>query len=258
MAERVYCPDTGSGADGAKVLEVVGDEARHLCRVRRVGVGEFVEVFDGKGSARRAEVIVVGKDRVSLRPVGPPLPDRLPSLSLTLATAVPKGDRFDWLVEKSAEMGVASLVPILSERSVVDPRGTKLDRLRRGMVEAAKQCGRNRLMSIDRPTPWPEFARGVTEGVLRLIAHPGGKTFAEWPRDFGAAVVAIGPEGGFTEGEVEVAASHGWIPVSLGPTLLRIETAGLVAASRLLALSESSDAGLVAGPSGTFGEGQGG
>src|SRR4051812_23439804 len=142
MADRFYCPDPP--VEG--FLTLSGDEARHLIRVRRLGPGDVVEVFDGRGTALRAEVAGVGRDRVELAVRGGPLPDRVAPCLLTLATAVPKADRFDWLVEKATELGVARLVPLRTERSVVDPRATKLDRLRRAIIEAAKQCGRNRLM----------------------------------------------------------------------------------------------------------------
>jgi 16S rRNA (uracil1498-N3)-methyltransferase len=242
MAERVYCADaaTVGRAEGARALEIRGGEARHLVRVRRVGIGGVVEVFDGLGFARRAEVIDVTGDRVALRLVGPPLPDRAPALDLTLATAVPKGDRFDWLVEKAVELGVAALVPVLTERSVVDPRAAKLDRLRRAVVEAAKQCGRNRLMTLAEPTSWADLLGDADPDALRLVAHPAGSPFPCWPRPRRAvsAVVAVGPEGGFTDDEVATAQRGGWVMVALGPTLLRVETAGLVASARILALAE--------------------
>src|SRR5262249_28225952 len=111
MAERYFSPAAVPGAR----LALEGDEARHLSRVRRVSAGEVVEVFDGRGFATLAEVVSVGKDRVELEATGPPLPDRCASLRLTLATAVPKGVRFDWLVEKATEVGVDRLVPLRTE-----------------------------------------------------------------------------------------------------------------------------------------------
>lgn len=239
MAERFYCPDAGSPAGG--MLALGGDEARHMGRVVRVGVGEEVEVFDGLGYATRAEVVEIGKDRVALRPVGPPLPDREAPVALTLASAVPKGDRFDWLVEKATELGVARLVPLRTERSVVDPRGAKLDRLRRVVVEASKQCGRNRLMTIEGPTSWADLLRQVGRDTVRLVAHPGGLPFAGWPQPprGGSAVVAVGPEGGFSDAEIEAARAAGWGKLSLGATLLRVETAGLTAVARVMAGQES-------------------
>jgi 16S rRNA (uracil1498-N3)-methyltransferase len=238
MAERFYCPD--ARAEGRLALE--GDEARHLSRVRRVGVGAIVEVFDGLGYATRAEVVGLGRERIELQPVGSPLPDRPPLSQVTLATAVPKGERFDWLVEKATELGVARLVPIVTRRSVVDPRDAKLDRLRRTIVEAAKQCGRNRLMALEKPTTWADLLRDADPRSLRLMAHPEGCPFASWPKTGRGAptVVAVGPEGGFTDEEIAAARAGGWMMAGLGATLLRIETAGLVACARVIALAETS------------------
>lgn len=237
MADRCFCPDPP--VEGRLVLE--GDEARHLSRVRRIGVGEVVEVFDGKGFGARARVSSAGKNRVDLTLLGEPIADRMAPCRLTLATAVPKRERFDWLIEKATELGVARLVPLITERSVVDPRIAKLDRLRRLIVEAAKQCGRNRLMELDAPTPWSALARASADET-RLLAHPGGVSASGWrPIRLGAPItLAIGPEGGFTEPEVALAVELGWQAVGLGATLLRIETAGLAGSAAILALCGSS------------------
>jgi 16S rRNA (uracil1498-N3)-methyltransferase len=239
VAERFFCPNPPR--DGRIRLE--GDESHHLSRVRRLGPGDVVEVFDGDGFATRAEVSEAGKGWVELVAVGRPLPDREAACPLTLATAVPKGERFDWLVEKATELGVDRLVPIVTERSVVDPRGAKLDRLRRLIVEASKQCGRNRLMTLDRPLPWTVWLAEGSAAIPRLIAHPGGVSLPSWPRarQGQRAALAVGPEGGFTEAEVEAARSAGWHVVSLGPTLLRIETAGLAGSAAILANCEGSE-----------------
>jgi 16S rRNA (uracil1498-N3)-methyltransferase len=238
LVERFYCPELPK--DGRFALK--GDEARHLARVRRLRPGDVVEVFDGRGFATRAEVVEVGRDRVELRTLGDPIPDRAAACRLTLATAVPKGERFDWLIEKATELGVERLVPLVTERSVVDPRDAKLDRLRHVIVEAAKQCGRNRLMELDRSTPWPAFLATQVE-TERWMAHPSGRSPDAWPkpRRGGHATLAIGPEGGFTEAEVEAAGAAGWRAIRLGATLLRIETAGLAGCSMLLALCEGPD-----------------
>ena len=233
VADRFYCPELSK----SEQITLAGEEARHLARVRRLGPGDVAEVFDGRGFATRAYVVGVGRDRVELRAIAGPLPDRLAACRLTLATAVPKGERFDWLVEKATELGVERLIPIVTERSVVDPRAAKLDRLRRVIVEAAKQCGRNRLMELDPPTPWSALLAEPDE-TSRWIAHPHGGTpgYGPRPRRGGQALLAVGPEGGFTEGEVAAARAAGWQTISLGATLLRIETAGLAGCSMLLAL----------------------
>jgi 16S rRNA (uracil1498-N3)-methyltransferase len=236
VAERFYCPSLPR--DGRIRLE--GDEARHLSRVCRLGPGDVVEVFDGKGFAMGAGVRFVGKNTVELEVLGDPLPDRVPCCRLTLATAVPKGERFDWLVEKATEIGVERLVPMVTERSVVDPRASKLERLRRLIVEASKQCGRNRLMELSPPVPWSVWALAAGPDSVRLLAQPGGSSPSCWPRirQGDPVTLAVGPEGGFSTAEVETARQAGWHPISLGATLLRIETAGLAGCAAILALCE--------------------
>ena len=155
-------------------LRLGADEARHLSRVCRLGVGDVVEVFDGKGHATSAEIVKVENSGVEL------IADRTASVRnlrlpfpLTLASAVPKGDRFDWLVEKATELGVERLIPIVTERSVVEPGGPKLERLRRAIIEASKQCGRNRLMILDSPVRWDQVA-GLASDSIRFLADPHG------------------------------------------------------------------------------------
>ena len=237
MAERFYCPHA---AATTPTITLEGDEARHLWRVRRVKVGEVVEVFDGRNFATLVEVLALHKDRVQLRAVGDPLLGRDASCFVSLATAVPKGDRFDWLVEKATELGVSRIIPILTERSTVDPRASKLDRLRRTVIEASKQSGRNRLMTIDEPLTFAEIL-GSFVGP-RLLCHPSGVSFPAGlrPLEIAAVNVAIGPEGGFSVNEVVAARNAGWTMMGLGATLLRVETAGIVACARVLAVAESS------------------
>ena len=232
MADRFFCPDLPSSGDVA----LIGDEAHHLARVRRLEPGAIIELFDGRGHACRAKVESLGRNRVDLQIVAGMEPDPPPVLALTLATAVPKGDRFDWLIEKATEIGVDRLVPLITERSVVDPRGAKLDRLRRSIIEASKQSGRNRLMDLAPPTAWSDYLR-AEQAPTRLIAHPGGSPGPSWVLDDlkSRVALAIGPEGGFTDVEVESARGSGWKVIVLGPTILRIETAGLVGSALILA-----------------------
>ena len=98
----------------------------HLSRVCRLGVGDLVEIFDGCGGANGCRVIALGNNWVDLAPVGEPIPERVPPFPLVLVTAAPKADRFDWLVEKATELGVARLIPLISERSVVEPGASKI------------------------------------------------------------------------------------------------------------------------------------
>lgn len=237
MADRCYCPEIPESGN----VVIQGDEGRHLARVRRCGPGDWVEIFDGRGIGASAQVVKVGKDEIELA-LSNRLPDRVPTIDLTLATAVPKGDRFDWLVEKATELGVTRLVPLLTARSSVDPRAAKLDRLRRGVVEACKQCGRNRLMQIEPIATLSDYLRAEACGV-RLLAHPGVGVPIGGVRIAGSrrAALAIGPEGGFEPSELAAAREQGWTPVDLGPTLLRIETAGIAACAAVFALASIHD-----------------
>jgi 16S rRNA (uracil1498-N3)-methyltransferase len=216
------------------MLRLGADEARHLSRVCRLSAGDLVEVFDGKGYATRAEIVKVESDCAHLNAVGDPLPERSPPCSFTLATAVPKGDRFDWLVEKATEMGIDRLIPIITERSVVEPGAAKLERLRRGIVEASKQCRRNRLMILSPPTPWGRLA-AVEPAKIKFLADPEGMQVSRCPPIAAKTpiILTVGPEGGFTASERELAVQNGWLAVNLSVNTLRIETAGLAGAAAL-------------------------
>ena len=115
---------------------------------------------------------------------------------------MPKGDRFDWLVEKATELGVERLIPIVTERSVVEPGGPKLERLRRAIIEASKQCRRNRLMILDPPVRWDQLAGFIP---TRSGSSPTRKEFRspQWPAipPAQSVILAVGPEGGFTPQE---------------------------------------------------------
>ncbi|WP_152050547.1 RsmE family RNA methyltransferase [Tautonia marina] len=231
--ERVYHPEP---FDDDRV-EVTGPEAHHLTRVRRVAPGEGVELFNGLGDVVRGRVDRSDRHRVEILIQCRIAPRPEPSAQIALATAVPKGDRFDWLIEKATELGVHRVIPLRTQRSVVDPRTTKLDRLRRLVIEACKQSGRDRLLHIEPMLSWPDLLATYTEGV-RLIAHPGGEAIGRCGT-IATVILAIGPEGGFSDEEVEQGQELGWKTINLGPNILRIETAGLAASAALLALNLS-------------------
>lgn len=236
MADRFFAPELPAAGSVA----LTGDEARHLARVARREVGDLVEVFDGQGRGFVACIELIERDRVVLA-LGSAILDRRASLDLSLLVAVPKGDRIDWLVEKATELGVTRLVPLKTERSVVDPRAAKIERLRRAVIEASKQCGRNRLMILDEPTSLSHLL--LTEkSPIRLLADAGGLPPSRWPVvSAGSRVaLAVGPEGGWTDEERRLAAEYGWIIVGLGPTRLRVETAA-IAGSTILFSRVSED-----------------
>jgi 16S rRNA (uracil1498-N3)-methyltransferase len=235
---RFYCSDPP--IDGRQRLGA--GEAKHLSRVCRLGVGDVVEVFDGQGGATRSEVIGLGDDWVDLIVVGTPPGERLSPFPLTLASAVPKGDRFDWLVEKATELGVERLIPIVTEHSVVEPGGAKLARLRRSIIEASKQCGRNRLMVLEAPVRWSNLAKSAA-GSLKFLADRDGRPAQRVAiiRRSEAVILAVGPEGGFSASERAAAERAGWSRMCLSAHTLRIETACLAGCATLFARAEESN-----------------
>lgn len=217
--------------DGRATL--TGDEARHLARVLRAKVGDEIRVFDGGGQEWPARVAAIDREKISLT-LGAALPPQPgPARPLTIAVALPKGDRQKWLVEKLTELGAHELVPLVTERGVAEATASAQARLARGVIEACKQCGRNTLMEIAKPATLESLADRHPE-ALRVIAHPGGRPLDDVLRtNAGDVVAAVGPEGGFTPDEVAAAERLGFERVSLGPHILRIETAAIAIAANL-------------------------
>lgn len=190
-------------------------QSRHASRVLRLRPGDAVMLFDGRGREGRGAVVESGRRVV----VDVPRVDEVPAPStLVVAAAVPKGRRADVMIEKLSELGVAAFQPVPFERGVRMPASPA--RFERIAVESAKQCGRARVMEIRAPG-WPQ-------GRL-VVADPGAPRRLR-PGDGDVAVV--GPEGGLTDGERARLAGAAF--ASLGPTILRIETAAIVAAAVLL------------------------
>ncbi len=215
-----------------------GSEAHHLMHVLRISAGEVVELFDGQGLVVTAKVVTVRKRDVELNVVAVRR-EAAPAREVILATAVPKGDRFDWLVEKATELGVTRIIPLVTARSSVDPREGKLDKLRQTIIAACKQCGRNHLLELSTVTAWSDFVRNEFSNRAAFIAHP-----ASDPADLASEIIdfsrqpsllfAIGPEGGFTDDEVALAMSCGAKAFRLGALVLRIETAAIALAALTL------------------------
>jgi len=228
MTERYFAADAQAGA--AALLD--GPEAHHLIHVMRAKPGTEIMLFDGRGAEFSATVERIGRTEVALRIAERRPIDRESASPITLAASLPKGDRQKWLVEKATELGVARLVAVQTARSVAQPEPKALERLRRTVVEASKQCGRNRLMEIAPPQRWADFVAATADASHRLLAHPGGTPLADFPQTGQEPLLAaIGPEGGFTDDEVALAVDAGWQPIDLGPRILRIETAAILLAA---------------------------
>jgi 16S rRNA (uracil1498-N3)-methyltransferase len=234
MSERFYinCPL----AAGKTVLE--GEEAHHLAAVCRLQPGDPLFLFNGDGLEYPARVDAVKRGQVVLEVLPPTRPDRELSFTLTVACPLPKGDRAQFLVEKLTELGIAVYVPLSSQRRTLQPREVRSDRLRRHVIEASKQCGRNVLLQVEAAQSWDRYCRRGNLPALRVLAHPGSsRSLSELVPAMAASpmvAVAVGPEGGFTSEEVERARAAGWTPVDLGPRILRVETAAVFLAAAVI------------------------
>jgi 16S rRNA (uracil1498-N3)-methyltransferase len=211
----------------AEGITLDGSEAHHLLHVLRAREGTRVIVFDGTDYEFGAEVSACHRSTVDLIIHDRRFASRELPQPLTLGVPLPKGDRQRWIVEKAVELGVSCLVPLHTERSVAtgDKGGEKLDRY---VIEASKQCERNRLMEIGKPMTWNDWLAAATTSARRWVADPTGAVLP--PLDAVAAqstFAAVGPEGGFTDQELIAARNAGWEIITLGPRILRIETAAV-------------------------------
>lgn len=234
---RFFLPPSSWQAEPAVLT---GDEARHLGQVLRLQAGASICVFDGGGRHAEAEVLEVARDRVSLK-IGADLPAGSPLPVITLAQAIPKGKNMDLIVQKAVELGVASIQALITRHTIVQPGDGKAGKWRRTALEACKQCGQNVLPEIAEPVPfdrWMAAQAAVPATGLRLIASlaAGARPLRSVLRahpDTLAATLLIGPEGDFTAQETAAALAAGFLPVSLGDIVLRVETATLFALSAL-------------------------
>jgi 16S rRNA (uracil1498-N3)-methyltransferase len=222
---------------------LIGNEAYHAQHVLRLKAGDTVNVFDGRGHEAHCRIAEVTKDSIELtileRSSNPPLPFRI-----SLAQAIPKKN-MDLIVQKATELGVAVMVPLLSERTIVqlDDKSKKMDRWREIALDACKQCGNNWLPEIQPPQKLTTFLNASGDFDLKLIAslqpdaellrrilsNPSTLQHAASP----SVLILIGPEGDFTLGELSLAKSAGCLPLSLGSLVLRADTAALYALSIL-------------------------
>ncbi|MCI0700929.1 MAG: 16S rRNA (uracil(1498)-N(3))-methyltransferase [Planctomycetia bacterium] len=227
MSERFFTPDVlGPGE-----YELTGAEAHHLRAVRRFKRGDQVTLFTGDGNEYPAEILSASKKAVLLRVLEAVAVDRELPFPLVIGSAIPKGDRADFLIEKLTELGVTQFVPLITERSIVEPKPSVVAKYQRAVIEASKQCGRNRLMAIDQPRKWVDFLKRDDLPRTRLVLH----TDPDLPAmsATGECVVGVGPEGGLSLEEISSALAAGWQLVSLGPRVLRVETAAIAAAAKL-------------------------
>lgn len=219
-----------------EVVTLPLEEAQHAVKVLRKQVGDEIVVIDGVGGWHRVELQIVGKDRALGRILESQYEIGEPQIKITVGLALLKNaNRFEEFAEKAVELGVTEIVPLLTQRTEVSK--LKLDRLQRILIAAMKQSGRTRLPILHSPTAFKQIV--AQEADLKLICHEqtalSESLFDVHPSpEMQKITMLVGPEGGFSESEIEMAKAHQYQPVSLGKRRLRAETAAIIAASSVL------------------------
>ena len=213
-------------AEGARV-ELDAGQANYLGNVMRLGEGAELLTFDGHSGEWLARIADAGKKRMTLTVERRTRePEDIPDVWLAFAPV--KRTQTDWLVEKATELGVAKLLPVMTRRTIAER--VKLERLEAIAIEAAEQCGRTRLPEIVEPQPLARFLERRETGRSLYFADEGGGQPAASAFQSRPATILTGPEGGFTDEErAAIRAAPNTVPVSLGPRILRAETAALAA-----------------------------
>jgi 16S rRNA (uracil1498-N3)-methyltransferase len=222
------------GANESALLE--GDAANHIMRVLRLRVGDALTLFDGRGGEYGGRIAGMRRGGVEVEIGGHRAIERESPLDVTLLQSVARGERMDLIVQKTTELGVTRIVPVISERTLVrleaEQAGKKLAHWRGVAVAACEQCGRNRVPEIAQPRLLPEALDAHTKDPSahadKLVLDPeASAALASRVAGSSAFVLLIGPEGGLTETETELAVRAGFQPYRMGPRILRAETAAV-------------------------------
>ena len=230
-----------------RALALTGAEAHHARDVLRMKEGDKLVLFNGQGREITAEIINLGSDAITLRKLHeaetPPLQCRI-----VLGQAIPKGKNMDLIVQKAVEIGAAEIAPIISDRTIVqidsESAAQKQTKWQQIAIEAAKQCGQNWLPRVHTPRKLGEFFSALEASFdLRLIGslQPDaqhlkkilGNYLSEHHNRPRSVLMLVGPEGDFTPAELALARRHGCQPITLGPIILRVETAAIYCLSVL-------------------------
>jgi 16S rRNA (uracil1498-N3)-methyltransferase len=229
---RIYC---STDLVDQQLLTLDDSASHHLAKVLRFKVGYQLIVFNGRGQQVNATICAINKHAVIVQTEAVSHEDNQSPLKTVLAIALSKGDRFDWVVQKATELGVHEIYPLFSERSEVKLSGERLEKKQLGwqkiIVAACEQCQRNTLPILHSAQPlasWVSEADYQTKLVLHHRSEKG--LAAEQPKE---VALLIGPEGGLSEAEISLAEQQGFAPLTLGPRVLRTETAPITALSIL-------------------------
>ncbi len=239
MAMHRFFADKSQIADGR--IELFGDDVKHISKVLRLRQGEQISVCNKEKTDYLCTIASIEKERVILD-ITEEMPNRNESnIEVTLYQGLPKGDKMDMIIQKSVELGAVKIVPVEMKRSVAhfSNKQSKLQRWQRIADEASKQCMRGILPEVAEPITFDEMLDSIKEGELTLLPYENEintklKTLLRDNTGAERVNIIIGPEGGFDEEEIALASERGIPTVTLGPRIMRCETAPLAAISAVM------------------------
>lgn len=239
MRPRFHVPGVNSSSEHVELPE---EEAEHLARVLRLGVGDEVEIFDGAGTLWRAEIVQVGKKSASVRRIEELEPARELDIHLTLVFSVLKGDKNDDVVRDAVMLGATAIRPVIAERSEISmaamARSNRIARWQRIAVASAKQCGRAVVPPIHDAVPLDWYWSEKVEGARVMCVEPSAALVEVFPVHIvpksPAVDLIVGPEGGWAVAEVAAAHDSGAMLMSLGGRTLRADAVPIIAMTALL------------------------
>ena len=239
-APRFHCV---TALAAGRRLALPDDVFHHAIRVRRLRVGDELVLFGGDGSEALARLVHAGRESAEIEVLRVEAIDRESPLAVTLLQGISSGDRMDYTLQKAVELGASRIVPITAERSIVRLQGERADKRnahwREVVVSACEQCGRNRIPEVLPAASLRDaLAAPAVQSASRrfVLAVAGSKRLGEFDRGDRSIVLLAGPEGGLTSDEHKAAIGAGFVALSLGPRVLRTETAAIAALAAMQAL----------------------
>ena len=236
---RIYVPFP---LRAGREIELPAQAGEHIARVLRLDRGHPLRLFNGDGGEYAGELTSLAKRAVFARVLeAAPVPDRESPLRITLGQGVARGDKMDWILQKATELGVARIVPLMTDRTEVKLDAERAERRmshwQAVIASACEQCGRNRLPQIDEPMRLADWAAALDDSAgVRLSLDPHGDIGVRGLAIESHATLAVGPEGGLSQHDLATLAQADFRGLRLGPRILRTETAGLAALAALQAI----------------------
>ncbi len=238
---RFFCQNIANGQ-----ITITGGDAHHIGRVLRMRMGEELTVCDTVGTDYACKISAITPNEVvaDIMEQTPTLSE--PKLRITLYQGLPKSDKMDWIVQKSVELGVSRICPVQTVRCIAKSDGDKAhkkrERWQKIAAEAAGQSGRGIIPQVDTPISWKQMLKEIDPATTIVFYEGGGQPLSALVSSKTSALaVVVGPEGGFDEAEIAELRTLGVIPATLGPRILRCETAPVVALAAIFTLSGDMD-----------------